>query len=205
MTEREGERRSRAHRGSKVIRLVSATAYKQQNTQLYRYHTSEMRSFEGSEFTSSVDRMYGECQNGSVYSTSIDVTYFSFASCHVNIDHHDTPHVTSPTRPSSRFSAFNIEKLGMGLGTRLIAAYNLLYSTYSTVQLCVAALRNCYHKYTTSRHAYNHMASCSCVNTFTSCCKVAIPHCIQQTASACNARLRARFFVCLNLSLGGPH
>ena len=64
-----------AHRGSKVIRIVSATAYKQQKTQLYRYHTSEMRSFEGSEFTFSVDRMYGECQNGSVYSTSIDLLF----------------------------------------------------------------------------------------------------------------------------------
>ena len=29
----------------------------------------------------------GECQNGSVR-----LTYLSFASCHVNIDHHDTPH-----------------------------------------------------------------------------------------------------------------
>ena len=47
------------------------------------------------------------------------LTYFSFASCHVNIDHHDTPHVTSRTRPSSRFSACNIEKLGMGLGMKL--------------------------------------------------------------------------------------
>ena len=47
------------------------------------------------------------------------LTYFSFASCHVNIDHHDTPHMTSRTRPSSCFSACNIEKLGMGLGTRL--------------------------------------------------------------------------------------
>ena len=45
-------------------------------------------------------------------------TYFSFASCHITIDHHDMPHVTSHTRPS-RFSACNIEKLGMGLGVRL--------------------------------------------------------------------------------------
>ena len=112
---REGT--SRAHRGSKITRLVSATACKQQKTWLYRYHTSEMRSFEGSEFTFSVDRRYGECQNGSVYSISIDL--FSFASCDVTIDHHDTPHVTSRTKPSPRFSACNIEKLGMGLGTRL--------------------------------------------------------------------------------------
>ena len=48
------------------------------------------------------------------------LTYFSFASCHVNIDHHDMPHVTLRTRPSSHFSACNIEKLGMGLGTRLV-------------------------------------------------------------------------------------
>ena len=46
------------------------------------------------------------------------LTYFSFASCHVNIDHHDTLHVTLHTRPSC-FSACNIEKLEMGLGTRL--------------------------------------------------------------------------------------
>ena len=36
---------------------------------------SEMRSFEGSKFTFSVDRMHGECQNGSVYSTSIDLLF----------------------------------------------------------------------------------------------------------------------------------
>ena len=58
VTEREGERRSRAHRGSKVIRLVNATACKQQKTRLYCYHTSEMRSFEGSESIFSVDRRY---------------------------------------------------------------------------------------------------------------------------------------------------
>ena len=74
VTER-GERRSRAHRGSKVIRLVSTTACKQQKIRLYLYHTSEMRFFEGSEFTFSVDRRYGECQNGSVYSTSIDLLF----------------------------------------------------------------------------------------------------------------------------------
>ena len=51
--------------------------------------------------------------------TQSRLTYFSFASCHVNIDHHDMPHVTSHTRPFSRFSACNIEKLGVGLGTRL--------------------------------------------------------------------------------------
>ena len=39
-------------------------------------------------------------------------------SCHAIIDHHDTLHVISCTRPS-RFSACNIEKLGMDLGTRL--------------------------------------------------------------------------------------
>ena len=71
----DGERRSRAHRRSKVIRLVSATACKQQKTQLYRYHTSEMRSFKGSEFSFSVDRRYGECQNGLVYLTSIDLLF----------------------------------------------------------------------------------------------------------------------------------
>ena len=70
--EREGERRSRAHRGWKVIRLVSTTACKQQNTRLYCYHTS---SFEGSKFTFSVNTMYRECQNGSVYSTSIDLLF----------------------------------------------------------------------------------------------------------------------------------
>ena len=75
VTEREGERRFRAHRGSKVIILVSATACKLQKSRLYRYHTSEMRSFEGSESTSSVDGRYGECQNGSVYSTSIDLLF----------------------------------------------------------------------------------------------------------------------------------
>ena len=32
------------------------------------------------------------------------MTYYSFASYHVNIDHHDTPHVTLRTRPSFRFS-----------------------------------------------------------------------------------------------------
>ena len=117
VTEREGERRSRAHRGSKVIRLLNATTCEQQKTQLYRYYINEMQSFEDSEFTFSVDRRYGECQNGLVYLTSIDLLLF--ASCHVNIDHHDTPHVTSRTGPSSRFSACNIEKLGMGLGTRL--------------------------------------------------------------------------------------
>ena len=80
VTEREGERRSRAHHGSKVIRLVSATACKQ-GTQLYCYHTSEMQSFEGSEFTFSIDRMYRECQNGSVYSTSIDLHFVRVMPC----------------------------------------------------------------------------------------------------------------------------
>ena len=75
VTEIESERRSRAHHGSKGIRLVSTTACKQQRIRLYRYHTSEMWSFEGSEFTFSVDRMYGECQNGLVYSTSIDLLF----------------------------------------------------------------------------------------------------------------------------------
>ena len=79
--EREGERRCRAHCGSKVIRLVNATACKQQKTRLYRYHMSEMRSFEGSEFTFSVDGRYRECRNGSVYSISIDLLFI-----------HVTPH-----------------------------------------------------------------------------------------------------------------
>ena len=40
--EREGERRSRAHHRSKVVRLVvSTTAYKQQKSQLYHCHMSE--------------------------------------------------------------------------------------------------------------------------------------------------------------------
>ena len=33
-------------------------------------------------------------------------TYFLFASCHVRIDYHDVPHVTSRIRPSP-FSAYN--------------------------------------------------------------------------------------------------
>ena len=114
---RDRERRSRALRGSKVIRLVSATACKQQKTRLYCYHTSEMQSFEGSEFTFQL--IEGMESVKTVRFIRPRLTYFSFESCHVNIDHHDTPHVTSRTRPSSRFSACNIEKLGMGLGTRL--------------------------------------------------------------------------------------
>ena len=71
----DGERRSRTHRRSKVIRLVSATACKQQKTRVYHYHTSEIQFFKDSEFTFSVDRRYGECQNGSVYLTSIDLLF----------------------------------------------------------------------------------------------------------------------------------
>ena len=37
---------------------------------------------------------------------------------HVSFNHHDVPRIISHTRPS-RFSACNIDKLGMGLGTRL--------------------------------------------------------------------------------------
>ena len=61
--------------GQKVTRLVSATACKQQKTQLHHYHTSEIRSFEVSELTFSVDRRYRECQYGLVYSTSIDLLF----------------------------------------------------------------------------------------------------------------------------------
>ena len=59
-----------------------------------------------------VDRRYGEYRNGLILLTSIDLLFI-----HITIDHHDTLHVTSHT---SSFSAFNIEKLGMDLETRLI-------------------------------------------------------------------------------------
>ena len=116
VTEREGERRSRAYCGLKVIRLVSATACKQQKTRLYHYHTSDplraqslrIQLIEDTESIKTARFIQPR------------LTYFSFASCHINIDHHDMPHVTSRTRPSSRFSVCNIEKLGMGLGTRLV-------------------------------------------------------------------------------------
>ena len=44
-------------------------------------------------------------------------TYFTFASCHVTINHHDTLHVTSHTKPSC-FSAWNIEKLKIQKGQK---------------------------------------------------------------------------------------
>ena len=64
----------------------------------------------------SVDRRYRECQNGSVHMISIDLHFVRIMP-----RQHRSWHATRDftTRPSSRFSACNIEKLGMGLGTRL--------------------------------------------------------------------------------------
>ena len=111
--EREGKRRSRAHHGSKVVRLVSATAYKQQKSWLYCCHTSEIQSFKDSGLTLTE----GTESIKMAQFIQPRLTYFSFTSCLVIFNHHDTLHVISCTRPS-RFLACNIEKLGMGLGTR---------------------------------------------------------------------------------------
>ena len=64
----------------------------------------------------SVDRRHRERKNGLVYLTSIDLLFVRIMP--IIFDHHDMLHVILCTRPSC-FSVCNIEKLGMGLGTRL--------------------------------------------------------------------------------------
>ena len=48
---------------------------KQQKTRLYRYHTNEMRSFEGSEFTFSVDRRYGVSKRLGLFDLDCDLLF----------------------------------------------------------------------------------------------------------------------------------
>ena len=98
-----------------LSRFQSARAYKQK-TWLYHCHTVKYNPLRDQSLRFQL--IEGMESVKTVRFIRPQLPYFSFASCNVNIDH-VTPHATSHTMPS-HFSVCNIERLGMGLGTRLV-------------------------------------------------------------------------------------